>query len=397
MKYRTLFKTLWNHLSKKQITLLVGARQTGKTTLMQQMQSKLENEEKRTFFISLEDPEILKLLDDHPRNLFQIIPPFNNNKKVILFLDEIQYLSNPTNFLKYHYDLNQDSIKFVVSGSSAFYIDEKFKDSLAGRKRIFILPTLTFEEFLIFKNRGEISSFINSGSIPEIYKLELQKWLNEYLLFGGYPEVVVEEELSEKKLILKEIADSYIKKDALEANIRYPDMYCKILKILSSRKGLFNSNNIAKHLKIKYQTINTYVKLMESSFHITKILPFYRNVEKELRKMPKIYLNDLGLRNYFLGNFEPISLRNDRGELLENFVFRRFYDFYSVDDIRFWRTQKKQEVDFIIQESKAYEVKFSKKTFNPQKYSYFKKKYTDLSFNLIHFDNVLEINLKPKQ
>ncbi|MEA2104844.1 MAG: AAA family ATPase [Candidatus Cloacimonadota bacterium] len=394
MKHRTLFNKLWKHLPKKQITLLVGARQTGKTTLMQQMHSKLEKEEKRTFFISLENPEILKLLDEHPRNLFQIIPPFNNKRKVVLFLDEIQYLRNPTNFLKYHYDLSQDSIKFVVSGSSAFYINEKFKDSLAGRKRIFILPTLSFEEFLIFKGRGEIASFINSGSIPEIYKSELQKWLNEYLLFGGYPEVVLEEELAEKKLILKEIADSYIKKDALEANLKYPDMYFKILKILSAGRGLFNSNNIAKHLKIQYQTINAYVKIMERSFHISKILPFYRNVEKELRKMPKIYLNDLGLRNYFLGNFKPISLRNDRGDLLENFVFRRFYDFYPVDDIRFWRTQKKQEVDFIIQESKAYEVKFSEKTFNPKKYSYFKKQYPDFYFDLIHLDNVLEFTLK---
>jgi len=392
-----LFKTLWNHLSKKQITLLVGARQTGKTTLMQQMQSKLEKEEKLTFFISLEDPEILKLLDDHPRNLFQVIPPFNNNKKVILFLDEIQYLSNPTNFLKYHYDLNQDSIKFVVSGSSAFYIDEKFKDSLAGRKRIFILPTLTFEEFLIFKNRSEIAPFINSGSIPEMYKSELQKWLNEYLLFGGFPEVVMEEELSEKKIILQEIADSYIKKDAIESKLKFPDLYMKIFKILSSRSGLFNSSSIATNLKIKYQTINTYVELMESSFHITKILPFYRNVEKELRKMPKIYLNDLGLRNYFVGNFKPIALRIDKGELLENFVFRRLYDFYSVDDIRFWRTQKKQEVDFIIQESRAYEVKYSKKAFNPSKYRYFEKKYPNIPLDLIHLDNVLEINLKPKQ
>ena len=396
MKHRTSFKTLWNHLSKKQITLLVGARQTGKTTLMQQMQSKLEKEGKLTFFISLEDPEILQLLDEHPRNLFQVIPPYNN-KKVILFIDEIQYLRDPTNFLKYHYDLNRDSIKFVVSGSSAFYIDKKFKDSLAGRKRIFILPTLNFEEFLIFKNRSEITSFINSGSIPEMYKSELQKWLNEYLLFGGYPEVVMEEELSEKKLILGEIADSYIKKDALESKLKYPDLYMKIFKILSSRSGLFNSSSIAKNLKIKYQTINTYVELMESSFHITKILPFYRNVEKELRKMPKIYLNDLGLRNYFVGNFKPIALRIDKGELLENFVFRRFYDFYSIDDIRFWRTQKKQEVDFIIQESRAYEVKYSKKAFNPSKYRYFETKYPDLPLNLIHLDNVLEINLKSNK
>jgi len=174
-------------------------------------------------------------------------------------------------------------------------------------------------------------------------------------------------------LLLKELVNSYIKKDILDANISYPDIYLKIMKILSQNKGFFNSNNISKQLKIGYQTVNTYLKLMETSFHITKILPFHNNIEKELRKMPKYYFNDLGLRNYFFKNYESIFLREDRGNLLENFVFRRFYDFYPVEDIRFWRTQKKQEVDFIIEEKKAYEVKFSSKNYNQQKYYYFKK------------------------
>jgi len=393
MKQRILFKTLWKHISKKQITLIVGARQTGKTTLMQQIYTRLKREKKQTFFISMEDPNILETLDQHPDNLFKILPPLSNNGKIILFFDEIQYLKNPTNFLKYHYDLNQDTIKIIASGSSAFYVNKNFKDSLAGRKRIFILPTLSFEEFLIFKNREEIVSYINSGSITQIYKSELKKWLNEYLLFGGYPEIVIERNLEEKKLLLKELADSYIKKDILDANISYPDIYLKIMKILSQNKGLFNSNNISKQLKIGCQTVNAYLKLMETSFHITKILPFHNNIEKELRKMPKYYFNDLGLRNYFFKNYESIFLREDRGNLLENFVFRRFYDFYPVEDIRFWRTQKKQEVDFIIEEKKAYEVKFSSKNYNQQKYYYFKKKYPDIPLSLIDIDNVLELKL----
>lgn len=393
MKYRALYKILLNHLNKKQISLIIGARQTGKTTLMQQMNSFLKSKGNQTFFISLEDPEILSILNTHPRNLYNVIPPFNDKSKIILFIDEIQYMKDPTNFLKYHYDLNSHQIKMIVSGSSAFYIDWKFKDSLAGRKRIFNLPTLSFEEFLIFKNREEIVPFINSGNIPEIYIAELNKWLNEYLLFGGYPDVVLESNTMEKKLILKDIAKSYIKKDALEANLKYPDAYLDILRILSCRKGLYNANSIGNELNMKHLSVEAYVKLMERSFHISRIHPFYRNYSKELRKMPKVYYNDLGLRNYFLKNFEPIALRQDKGELLENFVFRRFMDFYDIDEIKFWRTQKKQEVDFIIQESNAYEVKFSEKSFKPNKYKFFQEKYPEITFHLIHFENVLKLKL----
>ena len=222
MIQRMLYKSLWKHISKKQISLIIGARQTGKTTLMKQIFTKLKKGNKQTFFISLENPTILETLNQHPDNLFKIIPPLNENDKMILFLDEIQYLKNPTNFLKYHYDLNQNSIKIIASGSSAFYINKNFKDSLAGRKRIFILPTFNFEEFLISKNREEIIPYINSGNIPEIYKSELIKWLNEYLIFGGYPEVVIEKDLSEFSLeVLNAMGNTvYYEKKTLKNKIQ---------------------------------------------------------------------------------------------------------------------------------------------------------------------------------
>ena len=394
MRHRTLFAKLLEHLEKKQISLIIGARQTGKTTIMQQMNSSLKSKGKQTFFLSLEDPEVLDNLNAHPRNLFNIIPPFDDKDRYFVFIDEIQYLDNPTNFLKYHYDLHSPQIKLVVSGSSAFYLDEKFKDSLAGRKRIFTLQTLSFEEFLIFKNREEIVPFINSGNIPEIYLAELNKWLNEYLLFGGYPDVVLESNINEKELILDDIAESYMKKEVSEANLKSPEAYFEILRILSAGKGIYNGNRIGNELHISQTSLKNYVKLMEISFHISRVRPFHRNFTKELRKMPKIYFNDLGLRNYFRKNYSPIALRMDKGELLENYVFRRFLDFYTLDEIKFWRTQKKQEVDFIIQESKAYEVKFSEQSFKPYKYKFFQEKYPEINFRLIHYENVLKFKIQ---
>lgn len=393
MKKRNLFDKLYEHLNKRQITLLLGARQTGKTTLLQQLHSELQAKKRQTFFLSLEDPEILDLLNEHPRNLFNVIPPFNEKDKIYVFIDEIQYLNDPSNFLKYHYDLSGSSLKMIVSGSSAFYIDAKFKDSMAGRKRIFHLPTLSLEEFFIFKDKDDLTPHLNSGKIPEIYLQEMYKQLNEYMLFGGYPAVVLENDLSEKKLILKDLVESYIKKDIEESNLRTPNNYYDILKMLAANNGLFNANSFANRLHISQSSIGSYIKLMKSSFHITEIRPYHRNSAKELRKMPKIYFNDLGLRNYLLNNFEPIATREDRGDLLENFVFCRFFDIYEPEEIKFWRTQKKHEVDFVIQDSKAYEVKFTDQNFKIEKYKFFRENYPEITLRLIHFGNVLKIPL----
>ena len=394
MKRRLLFGQLLNHLEKKQISLIIGARQTGKTTLMLQLKEEVEGENQPCFFISLEDLKILTLLNQHPDYLFQVLPPLNVNKRSIIFIDEIQYLDNPSNFLKYHYDKSLTKIKFIVSGSSSFYIDEKFKDSLAGRKRIFKLPTLSFEEFIIFQDREELLPFLNKGPAPEIYKNELLKLQGEYMVFGGYPDVVTEPEPKEKQLILMEIAESYVKKDALETGLKHPDAYLNILSTLAEIVGsLLNTNNIAVKFGLSNMTVNSYIRLMQKSFHIATVKPFYRNISKELKKMPKVFFTDLGLRNHFLNNFTPLLLRDNKVALLENFVFRLFSDRVNESYIKFWRTQKQQEVDFIIKNKRAFEVKFNKTAFKPAKYDYFTAKYPNISLELIHFENVLDVNL----
>ncbi|MCK4664247.1 MAG: ATP-binding protein [Bacteroidales bacterium] len=394
MKKRFLFSKLQAHLTKKQIILIVGSRQVGKTTIMQQLNNEIKSQSKTTFFITLEDPQIKKSFNSHPEKLFEYLPPLNKNQKNYIFIDEIQYLDNPSNFLKYIYDKYHSYIKLIVSGSSSFYIDKNFKDSLAGRKRLFNLATLSFDEFLLFKDREDIIPYINSGNMPDIYKNELNKFLYEYLIYGAYPEVVTETNIEEKKAIIKELANSYIKKDIIDSNLQYPDLYFQIFQIISNQIGsLFNKNTLSEILQKSNQTIDSYLNVMKKSFHITEIKPFYRNISKEIRKMPKLYFNDLGLRNYFAKNFNPIGKRKDKGQLFENFVFRRFYDKYDEMDIQFWRTQKMQEIDFIIDKKSAYEVKFSEENINLKKYNYFIEKYPEISLKLINFNNVNEIKL----
>lgn len=392
MKNRFLFKKIYDHLTKKQIALLIGARQVGKTTLLKELNKTLKAEDQDVYYLTLENPDIVTSLDQHPDKLFDNIPPISEVKPTFILIDEIQYLKNPSNFLKYHYDQYNDKIKFVVSGSSSFYIDQKFTDSLAGRKRIFEMYTLSFEEFLYFKERDDLIPQINTGKLPIVYKAELRKLMNEYIIYGGYPEIVLEEDIKEKQNILKEIGQSYVKKDAVEANVKYPELYLNLMAVLAEQSGsLFNAENTGRDLSVSGFTIESYITIMMRSFHITKVKPFYRSIAKEIRRMPKIYFNDLGLRNYFNKDFSPIASRDDKGNLFENFVFRRLLDRNDSDDIKFWRTQKKQEVDFVVSNKKAFEVKFNKSGYRTSKYKQFKDAYPAIPLELIHFENALEI------
>ena len=130
---------------------------------------------------------------------------------------------------------------------------------------------------------------------------------------------------------------------------------------------------------------------MQKSFHIATIKPFFSNIRKELTKTPKIYFFDLGLRNYLLNNFEEFNYRIDKGNLLENLVFNNLVSNYTKDNIKFWRTQNKNEIDFIVNDTEAYEVKTNLKLINEKKYSLFKKEYSNIPLDYIDLEKSLRI------
>ena len=382
---RDLTLKIEKYLFEDEILLIVGARQVGKTTVLHQIKDKLCAQEQNCFFLNLEDTEFLSLLNKSPKNIFKIFP-FDLAKKYFLFIDEIQYLDNPSNFLKYIYDEYKSKIKIIASGSSAFYIDRKFKDSLSGRKRIFYLYSLSFREFLRFKNENELTQrdFTNV-TISEKEKIIL--YYQEYLVYGGYPRVVLTLQ-SDKPEILRDIAYSYIKKDVYEANIRQNDIFYKVFKILAEQTGnLVNSLEIASTLGVSKTAIDNYLYVMQKSFHIALIRPFFKNTRKELTKMPKIYFMDLGLRNFFKSDFNLYTSRNDKGALLENGVFRQLLEKHYKEDIRFWRTLQKKEVDFIVDEKFAMEVKSQVKNVKIKEYVPFINNYPYIKFNFVSFDN----------
>jgi len=157
---RNLFEPLLAHLDKKEFTILTGARQTGKSTLLRQLETSCKEVSKPCIFLNLENRDILSILDENPLALLNYLPDVEG--KVIVFLDEIQYLKDPSNLLKLLYDEHVERVKIVATGSSAFYIDDHFRDSLAGRKRVFQLLTCSFDEHLRLNEK-------DVGRLPELH------------------------------------------------------------------------------------------------------------------------------------------------------------------------------------------------------------------------------------
>ncbi|MCK4359438.1 MAG: ATP-binding protein [Candidatus Cloacimonetes bacterium] len=392
MLKRNLYYECLNHLQNDEVTIITGARQVGKTTILKQIENYLTEKGLPCFYINLEDPDFLQLLNDHPRNIFNLFS-LPKNQKIYFLVDEIQYLNNSSNFLKYLYDEFSKRIKLIVSGSSAFYMDTKFKDSLAGRKKIFILYTLSIDEFLLFNNKPDLARLITEipyqsltiENIPVTEQREISYYIERYLIYGGYPRVVLASTDKEKEELLNELLYSYIKKDIMESGIKNQQKALELLKILSDQiSSLLNTNTLSKLLRVSTTAIDNYIHTLKKSFHIAAVSPYFTNIRKEIKKMPKMYFLDLGLRNALIRNFNLINYRQDIGKLYENFIFRQFLDRLPLEQIHFWRTQQQNEVDFVLNEKYVYEVKYNLANFVLSKYKKFISLYPGKMFNVVY-------------
>jgi len=383
-KYRKIYQTLLDHLPRKEFAIITGARQTGKTTLIEQLKQEFDKVKQENYMLSAEDPVLLKTLNEHPENIFQFIPQ-PENKRIILFIDEIQYLENPSNFLKLLFDKYKGNLKIYATGSSAFYIDKKFNDSLAGRKRLFQLNTLNFEEFLNFKTGdkkiiNELGIIRSDKNYISLERKKIENYFREFLTFGGYPAVVLATSTEDKLLILKEIWQSYLKRDISDSRIKNENKFYSLLKILAHQSGnLLNIHELANTLQMSVTSVENYIYVLRKSFHISLVRPFYKNIRKELTKMPKVYFNDLGFRNIILNSFNPVQDKIDKGEIIENYVFQRLVDLHEIDNLKYWRTTSGNEIDFVVSTSyeKGYaiETKFNSAAFKEKKYQKFTENY----------------------
>lgn len=386
---REIFKKIKKVIERDEFIIINGARQTGKTSVLVMLKSFLEEKGEKCHYFNLENREYLDLLNEHPYNIFELLP--KSQTKQYVFVDEIQYLNNPTNFLKLNFDEKRNEIKIIASGSSSFYIDEKFQDSLAGRKFLFELFTLNFDEFLVFNKQEELIGQ-KGGKLSAYYGKIIADLWESYLVYGGYPKVVLAENEEMKKILLEDIGTSYVKKDIADAGIKNIAKYFSILKILASQAGqLVNSQEIAATFGIARKTADEYLYVMGRSYQAAFIRPFWKNLRKELTKMPKVYFYDLGLRNFFLNDYSSIAKRRDKGSYLENVVFRELlFSAEDADKIKFWRTQDKKEVDFVVG-AEAYKIKFNlDEKESGKKYKKFKEQYPEIKLDFLAYKDVLE-------
>ncbi|MCL1937512.1 MAG: ATP-binding protein [Candidatus Azobacteroides sp.] len=386
---RNLFETLISHLEKKELSILVGARQTGKTTLLRQVENFCKGKNIPSVFMNLENKNLLSELNKSPLNILNFLPV--TEKRVVVLIDEIQYLEDSSNFLKLLHDEHAKNIKIVATGSNAFYVDKTFKDSLVGRKRLFHLFTCSFDEYLKLRDREELYDElkrIRANPLAKTAKIEtLQQEWNNYMLYGGYPAVVKEPDGEEKIAYLKEIRDSFVKRDILESGVQNEIAFYNLFRTLAAQTGkLINVNELSSSLKIKNETVNHYLYVLQKCFHIALIRPFFKNLRKELTKMPKAYFLDSGLRNCLINNFDPLAFRTDKNELWENMYFRLLVEKYDLYDISFWRTTEGNEVDFVLNRMKdtfAVGVKFEKKAIKESKYKMFRSAYPEIPLKFV--------------
>jgi len=369
MLTRKLFKALLSEKSNKKISIILGPRQVGKTTLLKQLFQKICNKN-IGIYLDLDILSNFEKVSNYENFInFITLEGYSNPQKSFfyLFLDEFQRYPGFSKILKNIYD-NHDNIKIYATGSSSIKIKDEIQESLAGRKNIHYLFPLDFEEFIIFKNnRKALQQLKNTNKlkgekidIPLLFNL-----LKEFMVFGGYPEVVLNSDKEEKVKILNSIFDLYVKKDLIEfLNIKRLLNVKKLIEILSVNHGQkIKYEELGKTCSLKEYEIKNYIKILQETFLITELRPYFTNKNKEIVKIPKIYFLDSGVRNYFLNNFNEIDKRQDSGFLFEGFVISEFYKAGNTN-IKYWQDKNKREVDIIIDkihEQIPVEVKFKRK------------------------------------
>ena len=259
-------------------------------------------------------------------------------------------MDNPSNFLKHLFDKYADKIKIIVTGSSSLELKAKFQDSLAGRKVSFLINPLNFEEFLIFKNFSYLD-YLKKEDLPDDIRNNFDKALSEYLIYGGMPAVVLQNNQKLKQKMLKEYVSAYVNKDIRAiGKVENIANFNSLVKILATQIGsLLNISELGDTVGIPRRAVKKYLDLLEFTFVLDKILPFKKNIRTQITKMPKIYFFDLGIRNAILGNFLEMESRSDAGHLFENFVFLELKD-QKRGGIFFYRTVAKTEIDFVVED-----------------------------------------------
>lgn len=338
---RQLQKNIEKRLDSSKAIIMLGPRQVGKTTLIKSI-----IKDKTFLFLDGDDPTVRKTLADI--NTEQLRSLLGN--QTLLYIDEAQRIDNIGLTLKIIIDQLKD-VQVLVTGSSAFELNNQIQETLTGRKWQFELFPFSWQELE-----------------DEVGYLKAQQQLETRLVYGFYPEVVTS--LGDEQDILKEITNSYLFKDILAlTGIRKPEVLEKLLRALALQIGSEVSyNELAQTVGVDKNTINTYIELLIQSYVVFKLPSFSKNLRNEIKNNQKIYFYDVGIRNAVIGNFSPLVLRQDIGYLWENFLLaermKQLKYAKSNATMYFWRTRQQQEIDYLEVASDqitAFEFKYNPK------------------------------------
>lgn len=354
MIQRTLKEIIDNQLYKRKAIVLIGARQVGKTTLLEQI---TQSSKQPVLMLNCDEMEARSLLENTNTAKLKLL--IGNNKLIII--DEAQKVSNIGQTLKLIVD-NFKDVQVIATGSSAFELHNRLNEPLTGRKL----------EYHLFP--------ISSAEIIQTYGLlEERKTLENRLIYGCYPDIITHPEQARKYII--ELTQSYLYKDIFSlGDIRKPELIEKLVQALAFQIGSeVSTNELSNMLQTDNKTIDKYINLLEKCYVVFRLGGLNRNLRTELKKSKKIYFYDTGVRNAVIQQFAPVKLRNDMGALWENFFIvermKRNQNREHFCNSYFWRTNQQQEID-LIEESDGQMTAFEMK-WNPTKKAQFPKSFLE--------------------
>ena len=371
MIQRILTNEIAAHFNRRKIIVILGARQVGKTTLLEQ----LSQGQDRILNLNCDEDDNRTLIEHKTSTeLKQLFAGYS-----LVCIDEAQRVENIGLTLKIIGDMKPDA-KIIVTGSSSLDIADKINEPATGRLIEFNLYPLSMAELAR-----------NTSQKDETRLLE------QRLIYGTYPEVVTDPNFAKKTLLT--LTNSYLYKDILSFNgMRKPEVLMKLVKALALQAGSEVSyNELSSLVGINKETVDNYISLLEKCFVVFRLDSFSRNQRNEIKKGKKIYFYDNGIRNAVLSNFAPLELRNDCGALWENFLVseRKKRNAYcgSYAQLYFWRTHDQKEIDLVEEEDgvlRTFEFKWNPKKKNAKIPDQFAQSYPNHEFKVITKDNMWE-------
>jgi len=334
---RALFKTLQDELKNQKITALTGSRQVGKTTALKHLLRDLPNGR----YISFDSISDLSLFTNNP-DLFaeQYIEPYDH-----LIIDEFQYAPEGGRLLKYLYDKLPGAAKIFISGSSGPDMAIQSLQYLTGRVSLIEAHPISFDEYLAFRD-SEKRHLLNKERDAQDFE-QIGNYFSEYLCYGGYPGVIIAEE---KERELENFINIFLLKEIREIlNYKNHFEFDTLLRHLATRDGqLLNISSLANDIGINRNKTKELLSILEKTYLLNQLRPYFSNKTKELIKSPKTYLTDLGLKNALLRNFNPYHLRQDKGAILESFILSTLIQ--NGKKPSFWNESNQHEMDFVLEE-----------------------------------------------